>query len=172
MLFPGVRRKVALVDDSTGETTDYAYVYNTADKEYEVLREKTSENDEQAALCITIQNANGADENDLRNVKNILENAPLTFWKLTATTYSMEHQTGTAEMRYPYTQEQQTEQVTASETVVSAPTSVTSQTVELSYVGGVPNDEIKNRIDYDSSEADYLSTVQGSEQEPITMYYL
>mgnify|MGYP000358607089 FL=1 len=25
--------KVTLVDDSTGETTDYAYVYNTADKE-------------------------------------------------------------------------------------------------------------------------------------------
>ena len=73
-------------------------------------------------------------------------------------------------MRYPYTQEQQTEQVTASETVVSAPTSVTSQTVELSYVGGVPNDEIKNRIDYDSSEADYLSTVQGSDAG--TDYYV
>mgnify|MGYP000509066255 CR=1 FL=1 len=29
--------------------------YNTADKEYEALREKTSENDEQAALCITIR---------------------------------------------------------------------------------------------------------------------
>lgn len=168
--FPVSEVKVTLVDDSTGETTDYAYVYNTADKEYEALREKTSENDEQAALCITIQNANGADENDLRNVKNILENAPLTFWKLTATTYSYGTSDWTAEMRYPYTQEQQTEQVTASETVVSAPTSVTSQTVELSYVGGVPNDEIKNRIDYDSSEADYLSTVQGSDAG--TDYYV
>ena len=168
--FPVSEVKVALVDDSTGETTDYAYVYNTADKEYEALREKTSENDEQAALCITIQNANGEDENDLRNVKNILENAPLTFWKLTATTYSYGTSDWTAEMRYPYTQEQQTEQVTASETVVSAPTSVTSQTVELSYVGGVPNDEIKNRIDYDSSEADYLSTVQGSDAG--TDYYV
>lgn len=168
--FPVSEVKVTLVDDSTRETTDYAYVYNTADKEYEALREKTSENDEQAALCITIQNANGADENDLRNVKNILENAPLTFWKLTATTYSYGTSDWTAEMRYPYTQEQQTEQVTASETVVSAPTSVTSQTVELSYVGGVPNDEIKNRIDYDSSEADYLSTVQGSDAG--TDYYV
>ena len=53
---------------------------------------------------------------------------------------------------------------------MSAPTSVTSQTVELSYVGGVPNDEIKNRIDYDSSEADYLSTVQGSDAG--TDYYV
>ena len=96
----------------------------------------------------------------------------MTFWKLTATTYSYGTSDWTAEMRYPYTQEQQTEQVTASETVVSAPTSVTSQTVELSYVGGVPNDEIKNRIDYDSSEADYLSTVQGSDAGTITMYYL
>lgn len=168
--FPVSEVKVTLVDDSTGETTDYAYVYNTADKEYEALREKTSENDEQAALCITIQNAKGADENDLRNVKNILENAPLTFWQLTATTYSYGTSDWTAEMRYPYTQEQQTEQVTASETVVSAPTSVTLQTVELSYVGGVPNDEIKNRTDYDSSEADYLSTVQGSDAG--TDYYV
>ena len=57
--FPVSEVKVTLVDDSTGETTDYAYVYNTADKEYEALWEKTSENDEQAALCITIQNAKG-----------------------------------------------------------------------------------------------------------------
>lgn len=168
--FPVSEVKVTLVDDSTGETTDYAYVYNTADKEYEALQQGMSEGDGQAVLCITIQNAKGADENDLRNVKNILENAPLTFWKLTATTYSYGTSDWTAEMRYPYTQEQQTEQVTASETVVSAPTSVTSQTVELSYVGGVPNDEIKNRIDYDSSEADYLSTVQGSDAG--TDYYV
>lgn len=168
--FPVSEVKVTLVDDSTGETTDYAYVYNTADKEYEALWEKTSENDEQSALCITIQNAKGADENDLRNVKNILENAPLTFWKLTATTYSYGTSDWTAEMRYPYTQEQQTEQVTVSETVVSAPTSVISQPVELSYVGGVPNDEIKNRIDYDSSEADVLYTVQGSDAG--TDYYV
>lgn len=168
--FPVSEVKVTLVDDSTGETTDYAYVYNTADKEYEALQQGMSEGDGQAVLCITIQNATGADENDLRNVKNILENAPLTFWKLTATTYSYGTSDWTAEMRYPYTQEQQTEQVTASETVVSAPTSVTSQTVELSYVGGVPNDEIKNRIDYDSSEADYLSTVQGSDAG--TDYYV
>ena len=168
--FPVSEVKVTLVDDSTGETTDYAYVYNTADKEYEALQQGMSEGDGQAVLCITIQNATGADENDLRNVKNILENAPLTFWKLTATTYSYGTSDWTAEMRYPYTQEQQTEQVTASETVVSAPTSVTLQTVELSYVGGVPNDEIKNRIDYDSSEADYLSTVQGSDAG--TDYYV
>ena len=168
--FPVSEVKVTLVDDNTGETTDYAYVYNTADKEYEALWEKTSENDEQSALCITIQNAKGADENDLRNVKNILENAPLTFWKLTATTYSYGTSDWTAEMRYPYTQEQQTEQVTVSETVVSAPTSVISQPVELSYVGGVPNDEIKNRIDYDASEADVLYTVQGSDAG--TDYYV
>lgn len=168
--FPVSEVKVTLVDDNTGETTDYAYVYNTADKEYEALREKTSENDEQAALCITIQNAKGADENDLRNLKNILENAPLTFWKLTATTYSYGTSDWTAEMRYPYTQEQQTEQVTVSETVVSAPTSVISQPVELSYVGGVPGDGIQNRIDYDSSEADVLYTVQGSDAG--TDYYV
>ena len=168
--FPVSEVKVTLVDDSTGETTDYAYVYNTADKEYEALWEKTSENDEQSALCITIQNAKGADENDLRNVKNILENAPLTFWKLTATTYSYGTSDWTAEMRYPYTQEQQTEQVTVSETVVSAPTSVISQPVELSYVGGVPGDGIQNRIDYDSSEADVLYTVQGSDAG--TDYYV
>ena len=168
--FPVSEVKVTLVDDNTGETTDYAYVYNTADKEYEALREKTSENDEQSALCITIQNAKGADENDLRNVKNILENAPLTFWKLTATTYSYGTSDWTAEMRYPYTQEQQTEQVTVSESVVSAPTSVISQPVELSYVGGVPGDGIQNRIDYDSSEADVLYTVQGSDAG--TDYYV
>lgn len=168
--FPVSEVKVTLVDDNTGETTDYAYVYNTADKEYEALWEKTSENDEQSALCITIQNAKGADENDLRNVKNILENAPLTFWKLTATTYSYGTSDWTAEMRYPYTQEQQTEQVTVSETVVSAPTSVISQPVELSYVGGVPGDGIQNRIDYDSSEADVLYTVQGSDAG--TDYYV
>ncbi len=168
--FPVSEVKVTLVDDSTGETTDYAYVYNTADKEYEALQQGMSEGDGQAVLCITIQNAKGADENDLRNVKNILENAPLTFWKLTATTYSYGTSDWTAEMRYPYTQEQQTEQVTVSETVVSAPTSVISQPVELSYVGGVPNDEIKNRIDYDSSEADVLYTVQGSDAG--TDYYV
>ena len=168
--FPVSEVKVTLVDDSTGETTDYAYVYNTADKEYEALQQGMSEGDGQAVLCITIQNATGADENDLRNVKNILENAPLTFWKLTATTYSYGTSDWTAEMRYPYTQEQQTEQVTVSETVVSAPTTVTSQPVELSYVGGLPDDMIKNRIDYDSSEADYLSTVQGSDAG--TDYYV
>lgn len=168
--FPVSEVKVTLVDDSTGETTDYAYVYNTADKEYEALQQGMSEGDGQAVLCITIQNAKGADENDLRNVKNILENAPLTFWKLTATTYSYGTSDWTAEMRYPYTQEQQTEQVTVSETVVSAPTSVISQPVELSYVGGVPNDEIKNRIDYDSSEADVLYTVQGNDAG--TDYYV
>lgn len=168
--FPVSEVKVTLVDDSTGETTDYAYVYNTADKEYEALQQGMSEGDGQAVLCITIQNAKGADENDLRNVKNILENAPLTFWKLTATTYSYGTSDWTAEMRYPYTQEQQTEQVTVSETVVSAPTTVTSQPVELSYVGGVPNGEIKNRIDYDSSEADVLYTVQGSDAG--TDYYV
>ena len=73
-------------------------------------------------------------------------------------------------MRYPYTQEQQTEQVTVSETVVSAPTTVTSQPVELSYVGGLPDDMIKNRTDYDSTEADFLSTVQGSDAG--TDYYV
>ncbi len=77
-----------------------------------------SEGDGQAVLCITIQNAKGADENDLRNVKIFWKNAPLTFWKLTATTYSYGTSDWTAEMRYPYTQEQQTEQVTVSETVV------------------------------------------------------
>ena len=168
--FPVSEVKVTLVDDSTGETTDYAYVYNTADKEYEALQQGMSEGDGQAVLCITIQNATGADENDLRNVKNILENAPLTFWKLTATTYSYGTSDWTAEMRYPYTQEQQTEQVTMSETVVSAPTTVTSQPVELSYVGGIPGDGIQNRTDYDSSEADYLSTVQGSDAG--TDYYV
>lgn len=168
--FPVSEVKVTLVDDSTGETTDYAYVYNTADKEYEALQQGMSEGDGQAVLCITIQNATGADENDLRNVKNILENAPLTFWKLTATTYSYGTSDWTAEMRYPYTQEQQTEQVTVSETVVSAPTTVTSQPVELSYVGGLPDDMIKNRTDYDSTEADFLSTVQGSDAG--TDYYV
>lgn len=168
--FPVSEVKVTLVDDSTGETTDYAYVYNTADKEYEALQQGMSEGDGQAVLCITIQNAKGADENDLRNVKNILENAPLTFWKLTATTYSYGTSDWTAEMRYPYTQEQQTEQVTVSETVVSAPTTEKSQPVELSYVGGIPRDEIQNRTDYDSSEADYLSTVQGSDAG--TDYYV
>ena len=168
--FPVSEVKVTLVDDSTGETTDYAYVYNTADKEYEALQQGMSEGDGQAVLCITIQNAKGADENDLRNVKNILENAPLTFWKLTATTYSYGTSDWTAEMRYPYTQEQQTEQVTVSETVVSAPTTVTSQPVELSYVGGLPDDMIKNRTDYDSTEADFLSTVQGSDAG--TDYYV
>ncbi|MFQ8776922.1 MAG: hypothetical protein ACLR78_05125 [Roseburia sp.] len=73
-------------------------------------------------------------------------------------------------MRYPYTQEQQTEQVTVSETVVSAPTTVTSQPVELSYIGGLPDDMIKNRTDYDSTEADFLSTVQGSDAG--TDYYV
>ena len=168
--FPVSEVKVTLVDDSTGETTDYAYVYNTADKEYEALQQGMSEGDGQAVLCITIQNATGTDENDLHNVKNILENAPLTFWQLTATAYSYGTSDWTAEMSYPYTQEQQTEQVTVSETVVSAPTSVISQPVELSYVGGVPNDEIKNRIDYDSSEADVLYTVQGSDAG--TDYYV
>ena len=168
--FPVSEVKVTLVDDSTGETTDYAYVYNTADKEYEALQQGMSEGDGQAVLCITIQNATGTDENDLHNVKNILENAPLTFWQLTATAYSYGTSDWTAEMRYPYTQEQQTEQVTVSETVVSAPTTEKSQPVELSYVGGVPNDEIKNRIDYDSSEADFLSTVQGSDAG--TDYYV
>ena len=168
--FPVSEVKVTLVDDSTRETTDYAYVYNTADKEYEALQQGMSEGDGQAVLCITIQNAKGADENDLRNVKNILENAPLTFWKLTATTYSYGTSDWTAEMRYPYTQEQQTEQVTVSETVVSAPTTEKSQPVELSYVGGIPRDEIQNRTDYDSSEADYLSTVQGSDAG--TDYYV
>ncbi len=66
--FPVSEVKVTLVDDSTGETTDYAYVYNTADKEYEALREGMSESDGQAVLCITIQNAKSADENDLHNV--------------------------------------------------------------------------------------------------------
>ena len=168
--FPVSEVKVTLVDDSTGETTDYAYVYNTADKEYEALQQGMSEGDGQAVLCITIQNAKGADENDLRNVKNILENAPLTFWKLTATTYSYGTSDWTAEMRYPYTQEQQTEQVTVSETVVSAPTTEKSQPVELSYVGGIPRDEIQNRTDYDSTEADFLSTVQGSDAG--TDYYV
>lgn len=168
--FPVSEVKVTLVDDSTGETTDYAYVYNTADKEYEALQQGMSEGDGQAVLCITIQNATGTDENDLHNVKNILENTPLTFWKLTATTYSYGTSDWTAEMRYPYTQEQQTEQVTVSETVVSAPTSVISQPVELSYVGGVPGDGIQNRIDYDSSEADVLYTVQGSDAG--TDYYV
>ena len=168
--FPVSEVKVTLVDDSTGETTDYAYVYNTADKEYEALQQGMSEGDGQAVLCITIQNATGADENDLRNVKNILENAPLTFWKLTATTYSYGTSDWTAEMRYPYTQEQQTEQVTVSETVVSAPTTEKSQPVELSYVGGIPRDEIQNRTDYDSSEADVLYTVQGSDAG--TDYYV
>lgn len=168
--FPVSEVKVTLVDDSTGETTDYAYVYNTADKEYEALREGMSESDGQAVLCITIQNAKSADENDLHNVINILENTPLTFWQLTATTYSYGTSDWTAEMRYPYTQEQQTEQVTVSETVVSAPTTVTSQPVELSYVGGLPDDMIKNRTDYDSTEADFLSTVQGSDAG--TDYYV
>lgn len=72
--FPVSEVKVTLVDDSTGETTDYAYVYNTADKEYEALQQGMSEGDGQAVLCITIQNAKGADENDLRNVK--------IFWKM------------------------------------------------------------------------------------------
>ena len=168
--FPVSEVKVTLVDDSTGETTDYAYVYNTADKEYEALQQGMSEGDGQAVLCITIQNATGTDENDLHNVKNILENAPLTFWQLTATAYSYGTSDWTAEMRYPYTQEQQTEQVTVSETVVSAPTTEKSQPVELSYVGGIPRDEIQNRTDYDSSEADYLSTVQGSDAG--TDYYV
>lgn len=168
--FPVSEVKVTLVDDSTGETTDYAYVYNTADKEYEALQQGMSEGDGQAVLCITIQNATGTDENDLHNVKNILENAPLTFWQLTATAYSYGTSDWTAEMSYPYIQEQQTEQVTVSETVVSAPTTEKSQPVELSYVGGVPNDEIKNRIDYDSTEADFLSTVQGSDAG--TDYYV
>ena len=168
--FPVSEVKVTLVDDSTGETTDYAYVYNTADKEYEALQQGMSEGDGQAVLCITIQNATGTDENDLHNVKNILENAPLTFWQLTATAYSYGTSDWTAEMRYPYTQEQQTEQVTVSETVVSAPTTVTSQPVELSYVGGLPDDMIKNRTDYDSTEADFLSTVQGSDAG--TDYYV
>ena len=168
--FPVAEVKVTLVDDNTGETTDYLYVYNTADKKYEALQEGMSESDGQAVLCITIQNATGADENDLRNVKNILENAPLTFWQLTATAYSYGTSDWTAEMSYPYTQEQQTEQVTMSETVVSAPTMVTSQPVELSYVGGLPGDGIQNRTDYDSSEADYLSTVQGSDAG--TDYYV
>ena len=39
-------------------------------KMYEALQEGMSESDGQAVLCITIQNATGADENDLRNVKN------------------------------------------------------------------------------------------------------
>lgn len=168
--FPVSEVKVTLVDDSTGETTDYAYVYNTADKEYEALQQGMSEGDGQAVLCITIQNAKGADENDLRNVKNILENAPLTFWQLTATAYSYGTSDWTAEMSYPYTQEQQTEQVTVSETVVSAPTTEKSQPVELSYVGGIPRDEIQNRTDYDSTEADFLSTVQGSDAG--TDYYV
>ena len=168
--FPVSEVKVTLVDDSTGETTDYAYVYNTADKEYEALQQGMSEGDGQAVLCITIQNATGTDENDLHNVKNILENAPLTFWQLTATAYSYGTSDWTAEMSYPYTQEQQTEQVTVSETVVSAPTTEKSQPVELSYVGGIPRDEIQNRTDYDSSEADVLSTVQGSDAG--TDYYV
>ena len=168
--FPVSEVKVTLVDDSTGETTDYAYVYNTADKEYEALQQGMSEGDGQAVLCITIQNATGTDENDLHNVKNILENAPLTFWQLTATAYSYGTSDWTAEMSYPYIQEQQTEQVTVSETVVSAPTTVTSQPVELSYVGGLPDDMIKNRTDYDSTEADFLSTVQGSDAG--TDYYV
>ena len=168
--FPVSEVKVTLVDDSTGETTDYAYVYNTADKEYEALQQGMSEGDGQAVLCITIQNATGTDENDLHNVKNILENAPLTFWQLTATAYSYGTSDWTAEMSYPYTQEQQTEQVTVSETVVSAPTTEKSQPVELSYVGGIPRDEIQNRTDYDSTEADFLSTVQGSDAG--TDYYV
>ena len=168
--FPVSEVKVTLVDDSTGETTDYAYVYNTADKEYEALQQGMSEGDGQAVLCITIQNATGTDENDLHNVKNILENAPLTFWQLTATAYSYGTSDWTAEMSYPYTQEQQTEQVTVSETVVSAPTTEKSQPVELSYVGGIPRDEIQNRTDYDSTEADVLSTVQGSDAG--TDYYV
>ena len=168
--FPVSEVKVTLVDDSTGETTDYAYVYNTADKEYEALQQGMSEGDGQAVLCITIQNATGTDENDLHNVKNILENAPLTFWQLTATAYSYGTSDWTAEMSYPYIQEQQTEQVTVSETVVSAPTTVTSQPVELSYIGGLPDDMIKNRTDYDSTEADFLSTVQGSDAG--TDYYV
>lgn len=111
-----------------------------------------------------------AAENDLHNVKNILENAPLTFWQLTATAYSYGTSDWTAEMSYPYIQEQQTEQVTVSETVVSAPTTEKSQPVELSYVGGIPRDEIQNRTDYDSTEADFLSTVQGSDAG--TDYYV
>lgn len=168
--FPVSEVKVTLVDDSTGETTDYAYVYNTADKEYEALQQGMSEGDGQAVLCITIQNATGTDENDLHNVKNILENAPLTFWQLTATAYSYGTSDWTAEMSYPYTQEQQTEQVTVSETVVSAPTTEKSKPVELSYVGGIPRDEIQNRTDYDSTEADFLYTVQGSDAG--TDYYV
>lgn len=168
--FPVSEVKVTLVDDSTGETTDYAYVYNTADKEYEALQQGMSEGDGQAVLCITIQNATGTDENDLHNVKNILENTPLTFWQLTATAYSYGTSDWTAEMSYPYTQEQQTEQVTVLETVVSAPTTEKSQPVELSYVGGIPRDEIQNRTDYDSSEADVLYTVQGSDAG--TDYYV
>lgn len=73
-------------------------------------------------------------------------------------------------MSYPYTQEQQTEQVTVSETVVSAPTTEKSKPVELSYVGGIPRDEIQNRTDYDSTEADFLYTVQGSDAG--TDYYV
>ena len=168
--FPVSEVKVTLVDDSTGETTDYAYVYNTADKEYEALQQGMSEGDGQAVLCITIQNATGTDENDLHNVKNILENTPLTFCQLTATAYSYGTSDWTAEMSYPYTQEQQTEQVTVFETAVSAPTTVTSQPVELSYIGGLPDDMIQNRTDYDSTEADFLSTVQGSDAG--TDYYV
>ena len=168
--YPVSEVQVTLVDDSTGETTDYAYVYNTADKEYEALWEGMSERDGQSALCITIKNAKGADENDLHNVKSILENAPLTFWQLTETAYSYGTSDWTAEIIYPDTQQEQTEEVTLSETVVSAPTTEKSQPVELSYVGGILGDEIQNRTDYDYSEADVLYAVQGSDAG--TDYYV
>lgn len=96
----------------------------------------------------------------------------MTFWKLTATTYSYGTSDWTAEMRYPYTQEQQTEQVTVSETVVSAPTSVTLQTVDLSYVGGVPNDEIKTVSIMIPPRQMSFTPCRAVTQERITMCYL
>mgnify|MGYP000511973845 FL=1 len=96
----------------------------------------------------------------------------MTFWKLTATTYSYGTSDWTAEMRYPYTQEQQTEQVTVSETVVSAPTTVTSQPVELSYVGGLPDDMIKTVPIMIPPRQISFPLFRAVMQEPITMYYL
>ena len=40
------------------------------------------------------------------------------------------------------------------------------------HVGGLPDDMIKNRTDYDSTEADSFPLFRAVMQEPITMYYL
>lgn len=174
-LYPAAAVKITVVDNSTGDATTYRYVYDTAEKMYAARKEMDSFDDMQAELCITIQSVKGTDENDFRNIKIALENAPLTFKNLDATPYSYGTSEWIAEIEFPQAQTMVEDQIVTfhgTESTVAAATAISSQSVNLSYEGTNMNkaDEIMNRSDYDFSEPDVLYAVHGSDAG--TDYYV